>query len=246
VGNYYSVPGRMILAGFLVLLAALPAHGQDISWHHDYRTAYEESRAGGRPLLIDFGTDPCVWCKRLDATTFRDPAVVGLVRNGFVALRVDARYEPGLVRALHIQSFPTVVLAGPNGAILDRLVGYAPAARFQLHLRQILAQLSDSDRVVRDYRDAEAALAVPDYPRAIALLKQVLADGGNRPVQFQARALWQELEQQAADRLRWGRELQQKGQLAESGAVLGDLARTYEGTEAARQAGEMLLAARPR
>jgi hypothetical protein len=77
-------------------------------------------------------------------------------------------------------------------------------------------------------------------------LQKVLANGGNQPVQLEARALLQELEQQAADRLRWGRDLQQKGQLGEASVVLSDLARTYAGTAAGREADQMLLSARAR
>jgi len=237
---------RNLLALSLLIAASVPAAGQEIHWCRDYKTAWEESRATGRPLLLDFGTESCLWCKRLDATTLRDPDVVELVNGRFVALHVDSDREPLLSRALHVKSHPTIVLAGPDGTVLDRVIGYTDKTRFQQHLRQILARVPASDQPLKDYQEAAAAIAQPDYPRAIVLLRKVVADGGNRPVQVEARALLQELEQQAADRLRWGRTLQQKGQLNEASAVLSDLARTFAGTAAAREAGQMLLSARAR
>ena len=237
---------RNLLALSLLIAASVPAAAQEIHWCRDYQTAWQESRATGRPLLLDFGTESCLWCKRLDATTLRDPGVVDMVNGKFVALHVDSNREPALSRALHIKSHPTIVLAGPDGVVLDRVLGYTDASRFQQHLRQILTRVAVSDQPLKDYQEAAAAIAQPDYPRAIALLQKLVADGGNRPVQREARALLKELEQQAADRLRWGRDLQQKGQLAEASAVLSDLARSFAGTAAAREAGQMLLSARAR
>ena len=49
---------------------------QEVNWRHDYTTARKEASETGKPLLMDFGTEACVWCRKLDATTFRDPRVV--------------------------------------------------------------------------------------------------------------------------------------------------------------------------
>jgi thioredoxin-related protein len=246
VRTYCFVQIRNLLAVAFLIVAAVPSAGQEIHWCRDYRTAWEEAHATGRPLLLDFGTESCFWCKKLDATTFRDPAIVETVNDGFVALHVDANREPVLVRTLRIKSFPTLVLAGPDGAVLGRVIGYTDAARFKQRLQEVLARIPASDQPLRDYQEAAAAIAQPNYPRAIALLQKVLADGGHQPVQLKARALLQEFEQQAADRLRCGRELQQKGQLAEASTLLDDLARTYAGTAAAHEAGLLLLSARAR
>ena len=50
--------------------------------------AREEALENNKPLLIDVGTDNCHWCKQLDATTFRDPAIAALVNERYVPLKV--------------------------------------------------------------------------------------------------------------------------------------------------------------
>jgi len=171
VTTYRFVQYKSVLALSLLVAGALPASGQEVAWCRDYRTAWEESRSSGRPLLIDFGTEACFWCRKLDATTLRDPAVVGMLNAGFVAVHVNAHHEPALARALRIHSFPTIVLAGPDGTVLDLVVGYTDAARFHQHLQRVLAWFPVPDQAEKDYREATAALALPDYPRAIGLLK---------------------------------------------------------------------------
>src|SRR5438552_3488504 len=134
VRTYCFVQFRNLLAVSLLIVATLPAVGQEIRWCRDYRTAWEESHATGRPLLLDFGTPSCFWCKKLDTTTFHDPGVVEMVNGGFIALRVNANREPVLARALQVKSYPTLVLAGPDGVVLGRVIGYTDAARFKQRL----------------------------------------------------------------------------------------------------------------
>src|SRR5438445_6189077 len=91
------------------------AIGQEVQWRHDYNAAGQEAHARKRPILIDFGTESCFWCKRLDASTFRDAQVVKLLNEKFIPLKIDAQRDAPLADALHIQSYPTLVFADPDG-----------------------------------------------------------------------------------------------------------------------------------
>ena len=58
------------------------ASGTSIGWISGWRkTAVRESRAAGKPMLVDFWAEWCEWCHELDRTTYRDPAVVELSRG---------------------------------------------------------------------------------------------------------------------------------------------------------------------
>src|SRR6266478_6170365 len=91
------------------------AIGQEVEWRQDYNAARREASEKGKPLVIDFGTENCFYCKKLDSTTFRDPAVVGLMNERFIPLKIDANREAPLAEALHVERYPTIVLAGPDG-----------------------------------------------------------------------------------------------------------------------------------
>ncbi len=43
-----------------------------------------------KKLFIDFYTDWCGWCKRMDATTFQDPKVAAYMNKHFYAVKFDA------------------------------------------------------------------------------------------------------------------------------------------------------------
>src|SRR5689334_11531047 len=102
----------------LWLLSAGGARAQEVAWRQDYSQARQEAASKGRPLVIDFGTENCFWCKQLDARTFRDPEIARLLNERCVPLKVDAQRHAALANALHIQNYPTLVFASPEGKIL--------------------------------------------------------------------------------------------------------------------------------
>ncbi|HPE98489.1 MAG TPA: DUF255 domain-containing protein [Chitinophagales bacterium] len=46
-----------------------------------------------KPLLIDFYTDWCGWCRKLDATTYQDQKVIDYVNKYFYAVKFDAESQ---------------------------------------------------------------------------------------------------------------------------------------------------------
>src|SRR6516165_12457598 len=76
------------------------AIAQEVEWRIDYNKARQEAIDKGRPLLLDFGTENCFYCKKLDATTFRDAAIVGLLNKKFIPLKIDANRNMALADAL--------------------------------------------------------------------------------------------------------------------------------------------------
>jgi len=221
---------------------ASPSPAQEIPWRDDYNAARREAQEKSMPLVLDFGTESCFWCKKLEETTLRDPAVASLITERFIPLKVDARRNPELTEALRIQSFPTVVLAGPDGKILGTLEGYSDATRFHEHLQRLLVVLSNPEWMTRDYEEAEKAVAAHEYARAVALLKSVVEDGKERPIQAKARQLLNDLEEQAAGRLAHAKQLEDQGQSTQAIDSLTELLKNYAGTQAATEGGRALNA----
>jgi len=132
-----GLPGAVLLVA-VAALGVGPAAAQDIHWRHDYDAARREAARTGRPLVVDFGTRTCFWCRRLDATTFRDAAVAEVMNRCFIPLKIDAERQAALADALGVEGYPTLVLADPDGRILDRLSGYVEAAAFLRRLHSAL------------------------------------------------------------------------------------------------------------
>jgi len=113
---------------FLVLTGCR-APAQEVHWRYDYAAARREANETGKPLLLDFGTEACFWCRKLEATTFRDPRIVKQVNDGFIPVKIDGNRHPRLVEALEIDGFPTLIVATPAGKVVARHTGYADVAQ---------------------------------------------------------------------------------------------------------------------
>jgi thioredoxin-like negative regulator of GroEL len=232
-----------LLCSFLMPVAT----AQEVQWRFDYNAARQEAQQKNRPLILDFGTENCFWCKKLDMTTFHDPTVMMILNERFIPLRIDADKDALLAETLRVTSYPTLVLASPDGKILGTLEGFLEPTRLHDHLQRVLNTVTNPEWMTRDYQEAGKAIASSDYARAIALLKSITEDGSSRPVQVKARQLLNDLEQQAAGRLARAKQLDDKGQTSEATNVLSELLRLFAGTQASTEGGQLLtaLAAKP-
>jgi thioredoxin-related protein len=231
---------RSCLALAVIFSFGRAAGAQEIHWRTDYNSARKEAAQKGLPLILDFGTQNCFWCRKLDESTFRDPAVVQVITQKYVPLRIEAERDPALVQTLRITAYPTVILAATDGKILGTIEGFQDAVRFHDNLQRALAAINNPEWMVRDYQLAAKAVEVSDYARAVALLKSIGEDGKDRPIQLRAGQLLKTLESQAAARLADARQLQARGQTAQALDQLTAMVRTYAGTQAAGEAGQLL------
>jgi thioredoxin-related protein len=136
------------VAALSVLALAPAASAQDVKWRHDYAAARKEATETGRPLLLGFGTEACFWCKKLDGTTLRDPAVVALLNEKFIPVKVDGGKNPRMTEALGIDGFPTLIVATPDGKVVGRHPGYADAAQMTTLLGKAPAPTAVAPEVV--------------------------------------------------------------------------------------------------
>jgi thiol:disulfide interchange protein DsbD len=85
-----------------------------IPWLSDEKMAVQQSRATGKPLLIDFSAEWCAACKELDVHTWTDPVVAKEVSDRFVALKIDATDETEAIDQLtskyNVPGLPTVLM----------------------------------------------------------------------------------------------------------------------------------------
>lgn len=81
-----------LLSFLLLIFIASESHAQndvEIKWY-SFEDAVAESRKQPRKLFIDVYTHWCGWCKRMDATTFKDPEVVNYITKNYYPVKLDA------------------------------------------------------------------------------------------------------------------------------------------------------------
>lgn len=86
------------------------------------RTAANEKKL----LFIDFYTDWCAPCKKLDKWIFRNDSISSILANDFVLLRYNAEKDTtfNLTKKYHVNSYPTGIILNNKGYVLNRKYGF--------------------------------------------------------------------------------------------------------------------------
>jgi thioredoxin-related protein/YHS domain-containing protein len=98
--------------------------GNEIPWSTDIESSLQRAASTGQPVLLEFTADWCVYCKRMEKTTFVDRRVVKFVNENYVAVRVDADEHKQLVADLDIKGLPAILVVSPTLQIIERIPGF--------------------------------------------------------------------------------------------------------------------------
>jgi thiol:disulfide interchange protein len=111
----------------------------EVRWETDWNRGFERARRDGKPVLVNFYADWCVWCKHLETITFRDQKVAALLASRVVpvAVNIDGNVQQ-LIREHRIEAPPTIVVFDAAGAELGRIPGYLPPTGFLAAVEDIL------------------------------------------------------------------------------------------------------------
>ncbi|QEL18816.1 tetratricopeptide repeat protein [Limnoglobus roseus] len=238
---------RSALVPALIFLVVVPLQSRaadpavSIQWRTDYNTARKESAETGLPILIQIGTEDCFYCKKMEASTFRDVAVLGMM-NGFIPLKIDGNKETTLVKTLKIQLYPTTVLAGADGTIHAFVQGYVAVDQFKEQLKRTTDLVAGDTKSFHEMAEVTAAIKAGEYAKALPLLQRLAIVSKGKAAEPRVSELLTEVEKVAAARLTRANSLLSAGKNDDAVAALNDVVKVFPGTTASSRAESHLIA----
>ncbi len=104
----------------LFLLIASPIFAE--VWLHDINKAIYIAKRDKKPLLLDFYTVWCGFCRKLQTQVY-PKEIVRVETNKFVLVRIDGEKRPDLMQAYGVSSFPTIIALDYQGTEIERVNG---------------------------------------------------------------------------------------------------------------------------
>ena len=100
-------------------------------------------------MLLSISAVWCHWCHVMDESTYSDPAVVELLTNHFVCVRVDADERPDINARYNAGGWPTTAFLTADGDIISRTT-YLPADQMVDVLRRVQSEwLTNREAIAR-------------------------------------------------------------------------------------------------
>ncbi|MGH8677774.1 MAG: DUF255 domain-containing protein, partial [Burkholderiales bacterium] len=100
----------------VLLLAVLPSHAfAGPNWQPWSDAVFERAKRENRFVLLDLEAVWCHWCHVMERETYHDPAVMGLLDQHYIAVKVDQDARPDLSRRYENYGWPATIVFGPDG-----------------------------------------------------------------------------------------------------------------------------------
>ena len=113
----------LVLFVVLVAFAKLVA-GASVPWQTWSEAPFAQAKAENKLVLVDLSAEWCGFCKKMDATTWRDPKVLAAIEKDYVPVKIVDEKDPELAARYRDYGRPAIIIMDADGTELMHKRGY--------------------------------------------------------------------------------------------------------------------------
>ena len=130
-----------------------------------FNDGMELARNLDKPVVIDFYTSWCRWCKVMDRETFSDAEVASYLDRHFISIKIDAEQRTGaleyggrqytpaqLARRMGVRGYPAIAYLAPSGELAFVDMGFKKPEQFMVNLRYMTSGCREKGISIEQYR----------------------------------------------------------------------------------------------
>jgi thioredoxin-related protein len=163
--------GRLILTITAALILAGCGGGGDTDRGGETNTwmsfdaGMEMARNLDKPVVIDFYTSWCRWCKVMEKETFSDEGVASYLDEHFISIRLDAEQKTGdlkyggrtyspaqLARKFRVRGYPAIAYLDSSGELVFIDMGFKKPKQFMVNLRYMTSGCPEKGVSIEEYK----------------------------------------------------------------------------------------------
>jgi len=127
-----------VTAFLLIVLALILPQAYAINWRYNLDDAIRVAKGQNKPIMADFYTEWCGWCKKLDSETYSD-SKVSAAAGKFICVKINAEKQPDVANKYGVSGYPTVIFLDSSGNSLLKIPGYLPPDKFLANMNRVLS-----------------------------------------------------------------------------------------------------------
>lgn len=135
----------------------------EIFFQGTWEEAKQKALAEGKYLFVDTYTDWCYWCKVMDKKTFPNERVATMLKQKFVAYKMDMEKDYGVIIAkkYRVSSYPSYLLFDREGVYVNKMVGYYEVEEFLSKVKEAI----NPENTIKNYigRGTPEELTYPSF-----------------------------------------------------------------------------------
>jgi thioredoxin-related protein len=113
----------MLKTFFVTLLFVSTLFGGELGWNHDYKKALEQAKIEKKDVYMLITSANCRWCRKFEATTLQDEAILQRLKKQYVLLHID-RDEDYMPEHFKKKRVPRHYFLRAGGEVIYSFLGY--------------------------------------------------------------------------------------------------------------------------